>query len=182
VEIRFTTTPQVLYGAQRAIAREIPWLRWSGLFVVVAFPLLMIGLTLAYGGTALGALRANWVTIVGLPLFWLVSMPVLQRWTAGRTLRNTPSLQGEQVYRVGPAGLRLENAVSATDIGWGALVRVTETRGFFLLFQSKAMALFIPKHAFGSGAEVEQFRGLVADGVGARASWSARVQPGVAAT
>ena len=182
MEVRFTTTPQVLYGAQRAIAHHIPWMRWLAPFVSVGFPLAMVGLTLAYGGTVLGALRGTWIAIVGVPLYFLVGLPLLQRWAAGRTLRNTPAFQGEQVYRIGPSGVPLENGVSASDIGWGALVKVAETRAFFLLFQSKAMALFIPKHAFAGEAEMEQFRQLVAVAVGERATWHARVHDREAAT
>ncbi len=170
VEIRFVVTPQVLYGAQRAIARHVPWLRWGGVWVAILYPLVMIGITLAYGGTVLGALKSNWGTILTFPLLWLVGISLLQRWSAGRLWRSTPSLQGEQVYVIDPTGLRLSTPVSSATVAWNAIVRVVETSEFFLLFQSKAMALFVPKKAFASDSDIQRFRQTARDALEARAA------------
>lgn len=169
MEVRFRITPAVLYGAQRAMARHVPWMRWAGVWMSVVYPLVMVGITVAYGGTAVGALKGSWATIVSLPILWLVGIPLLQRWSVGRHWRNTPSFQGEQVYDVDASGVRIASAVSSSTIAWDAIVRGAETADFFLLFESKAMALFIPKTAFESEADVERFRGIVRQAIGNRA-------------
>jgi hypothetical protein len=177
VEVHFTVTPHMLYRAQREVAQQVPWMRWSGAFVCVAFPLLMLGITVAFGGTVVGALRTNWQLIVGLPIFWLVAIPAIQRWSAGRLLRNTPAFSGPQVTRVDAAGIHTRSSVSTADISWNAIVRVVESKSFFLVFQSKAMALFVPKAAFVGSQDLDQFRQLVAVAVGERASWPAQNNP-----
>lgn len=45
VQIRFTVTPAILFGAQRAIARHVKWMQLGGYFVVFVFPLGMIAIT-----------------------------------------------------------------------------------------------------------------------------------------
>jgi hypothetical protein len=166
----------MLFRAERDVAHQVTWMRWSGMFVCVAFPVLMIGLTLAYGGTVMGAFRTNWPMIVGLPIFWLVAIPAIQRWSASRLLRNTPAFNGPQITRVDAAGIHTRSPVSTADIAWNAIVRVVESRSFFLVFQSKAMALFVPKAAFAAPADLDQFRQLVGAAVGPRASWQAQAK------
>jgi hypothetical protein len=173
VEVHFTVTPQMLFRAQRDVAHQVTWIRWSGIFVCVAFPVIMIGLTLAYGGTLAGALRTNWGMMVGLPILWLVGIPAIQRWSATRLLRNTPAFKGPQITRVDDVGIHTRSPVSTADISWNAIVRVVESRLFFLVFQSKAMALFVPKAAFAASSDLEEFRQLVGAGVGPRATWMA---------
>jgi YcxB-like protein len=182
LEVRFTVTPAVLYRGQRAIARHVPWLRWAAVWMSVGYPLLMIAITVAYHGTVLGALQANWGTIIGFPVLWLVGVPLLQRWSAGRLWRGSPALQGEQVYRFEPTGVQVSTPVSSATITWDAVVRAAETPDFVLLFQSKAAALFIPKSAFGSADGVEQFRRVVRTALGTRAAGLAGVDPSLAAT
>jgi hypothetical protein len=171
VEVHFTVTPQMLFRAHRDVAHQVIWMRWSGIFVCVAFPVAMVGLTLAYGGTVAGALRTNGGIIVGWPIFWLVGIPAIQRWSASRLLRNTPAFNGPQVTRVDNSGIHTRSPVSTADIAWNAIVRVAESRSFFLVFQSKAMALFVPKAAFAASSDLDEFRRLVNAGVGPRATW-----------
>jgi hypothetical protein len=148
----------------------------------VVYPLLMIAITVAYHGTVIGALKSNWGTIIGFPVLWLVGVPLLQRWSAGRLWRGSPSLQGEQVYRVDASGVQITTPVSSATISWAAVVRAAETPDFFLLFQNKAAALFVPKQAFASGHDVEYFRRVVKDALGARATGLAGVERPLAAT
>ena len=166
---RFQVTPSMLYDAQRDVMRQIPWMRWGGVFVIVVFPLFMIGMSLAYGGTARGALAQNGGLIIGLPVFWLVGIPLLMRWTAKRTLRSTPAFQGNLVYEFSDSGLQLKSEVSESHLTWSALTRVVETRGFFLLFQNKAMALFVPKSALDASSSEGELRAMIGRHLGERA-------------
>ncbi len=170
---RFRVTPTMLYKAQRDVMRQIPWMHWGGYFVVLAFPLLLIGITVASGGNASDAFTSYGGLMIVLPVFWLVGIPLVTRWTAGRTLRSTPGFQGEIVYSLSESGLDIQSEVATSHLGWAAFTRATETSDFFLLFQSKAMAVFIPKACLSGPAELNELRGLVARGLGPRAKVSA---------
>lgn len=172
MQIRFTVTPAIVYQAQRAILREVKWMRWMGYVVVVGTPLILVALTLAYGGTVAGAIRSNWLLMLGFPLLWLVGLPLLQRWGAARTFRSTRTLQGDHVYTFASDGLTVATAVSTSHLAWGAIARVVETRDFVLLFQNQMVAMFIPKAAFEAPSQLQEWRALVAAQIGARAPWA----------
>ena len=172
---RFRVTAAMLYAAQRDLMRQVPWIRRGGYFVIVGFPLVMIGITLTFGGTLRSALANNGGLIGALWAFWLLGIPLVTRWSATRTLRSTPAFQGTLVYELTDGGLRLTSDVSASDLTWAALTRVVETRKFFLLFQNKAMALFIPKAALGGPQAEEDLRTMIARHLGARATLTPRI-------
>ena len=151
----------MFYAAQRAVMRQVKWMHYGGYFVVAGFPLFMIGLSLIYGGTVLGALRHNAIMIIGLPLFWLFVIPALTKWTAARTLRNTPAFQGELAYTFDEKGVDMRAAVASTQLSWSAFIRAVENKEFVLLFQNKAMATFIPRAAFTNERDLHQFRALI---------------------
>ncbi len=145
--------------------------------IVGFFPLLMIAISLAYGGTVAGALRHNAVMIIGLPLFWLVGIPLLMRASAGRLLRNTPGFQGDLSYTATEGGLSMESAVAKTQLAWSAFTKAAEDRDFVLLFQNKQMATFLPKAAFGSEEELTLFKRLVSERLAAKAELKVKSQP-----
>lgn len=159
--VRFRVTPNMFYRAQRDVMRQIPWMRWSGYFTVVAFPVLMVLLTLAYGGTIIGALRSNAALIVTVVLFWVVGIPLLMRWNAKRLLQSTPAYAGDVSYTFSDAGLDAQSAVGNSHLAWSAFTRAAETRDFFLLFQNRATALFVPKAAISSQADTEALTRLI---------------------
>lgn len=172
MQVRFTVTPRMVYRAQRAIQRHVGWVRWMGYLVVGGYPLAIIALTLAYGGTIRGAIRANWISMLAFPLLWFVVLPLLQRWTAARTVRGTRTLQGEHAYTFTRDGVTLETSVSTSQLAWSAFVRVVETPEFVLLFQNHLIAMFIPKAAFDGSDALQAWRDLVAPRIGARAQWA----------
>lgn len=165
--VRFTNTPQLLFRAQSALMRHIKWMRWGGVFIVGIFPLFMVGLQLAYGQTVRSAIVNNLAWIIGFPVFWLVGIPLVQRWGAARSLRATPALQGEQVYTFGEEDITVEAGLSRGTTNWKAIVRSVETADLFLLFLSNQVAYFIPKAGFSSDTDVNRFRQLLATRVGA---------------
>ncbi|NUO64714.1 MAG: YcxB family protein [Gemmatimonadaceae bacterium] len=173
MHLRFTVTPAMVYRAQRAIQRHVRWIRWMGYLVVGGYPLAIIALTLAYGGTIRGAIRANWIWMLAFPLLWFVVLPLLQRWTAVRTVRSTRTLQGDHAYTFAPDGVTVVTAVSTSQLAWSAFVRAVETPEFVLLFQNHITAMFIPRTAFDGPAELQAWRDLVAARIGARARWAA---------
>ena len=163
----------MLYSARRAVMRHTTWMRASGYVVLVFFPLVIIGLGLAAGSTVAAAVRANGVIYAGVVIVWFVGLPLLTRWSSARMLRTTPSFQGELEYSFTSAGMKVRSPVSSAEITWATFVRAVESKEFFLLFHNKQIASFLPKSAFGSADEQQEFRSLVSDQLGDRASWQA---------
>jgi hypothetical protein len=161
ITARFTTSPQLLYRAQIAVLRNIKWTRWGGIFVVVVFPLFMLGTSLARGQDWREAFARNLAWIVGLPVFWLLGIPLAQRWGANRTFRTTPAARGDRTFRFDESEIVIEGGLSSGRLAWPAIVRIVETRELFLLFFSNQGAHFIPKSAFASDGDLEEFRALV---------------------
>jgi hypothetical protein len=163
----------MLYGARRAVMRHIKWMHFGSYFVLVIFPLLMIGMELAYGGTVGGAVRSNLAFYAGVALLWLLGIPLIIRWSSARTLRTTPSFQGELEYSITEAGVQIRSSVSLAQLAWATFVKATESKDFFLLFHNRNVASFMPKSAFESAAEQQDFRSLVSSQLGDRATWMA---------
>ena len=161
IVVRFRTSPQLLYRAQVAVLRHIRWMRWGGVFVVGVFPLFMIGIHLAYGQSISSAIRNNLASIVGFPVFWLVGIPLLQRWGAARTYRTMPAARGDRAFTFDETGMVFEGGLSSGTVAWPAVVRAVETRDLFLLFLGGQAAHFIPKTAFGSPSDMQRFRELL---------------------
>jgi hypothetical protein len=161
----------MLYRFQRDLFHQAPRMRWHSALVCVVIPVLILALAFLQKGTLVGAIRANWITIVGLPILWLFVFPGIQRWSAGRIIRKSPAFNKLQVTRVDAVGFHTQSAVNATDVSWDKIVRVGESQSFFLFFRRRAGALFVPKSAFADAAGVDQFRQIVGAAVGGRASW-----------
>jgi hypothetical protein len=151
-----------------AVLRNMKWMRWGGIFVVFVPSLVMVGSQLALGETLQAALLSNLAWIVGFPVFWLVGIPLAQRWSAYRTFRSTPAVRGELVYTFDHDRITVAGGLSSGILDWKAIVRFAETRDLFLLFLSGQIAHFIPKSAFDSEADVKAFRALVVENVHAR--------------
>ena len=179
--IRFAITPDVLRGASAATMRHVKWMRVGTIMILVVFPLLLVVIGWLAGRSLLDTLRINGLLIIGVPLFWLVGMPLIVRWTSKRLWQSTPSLQGDHVYTFGPKGFELVTPVSRTVMALASVVKAAETRDYVLLFVNKMAAQFIPKSAFRGPGELDEFRDLVSRAVGSRAEWS-REKTVVAAT
>ena len=173
--VSYTLTPKTLYRAQMAIWRCQRWWRVGGPVAVVALPLAIVGWSLLSGHDVISAILTNLAWIVFFPMFWLVGLPLSQRWTSGRIFRGSPGLQGPRVFSFGPSGLTIDAGVSRGEAQWEAVIRVDETREFFLLYLSKLVAHVLPKEAFDSPSEVERFRQIVSRAVGRRARWAGTI-------
>lgn len=158
---RFANSPQLLYRAQMAVFRNMKTMRRGGIFVVVIFPLFMIGLQLVRGVSVSQAVFTQLPWVVGFPLIWLVGIPVLQRWSAYRAFRVTPAAQGDRQYTFDESQISVATALSSSALDWRAIVRFVETPELFLLFLNQQAAHFIPKSAFASNEDLTRFRTLL---------------------
>lgn len=81
-------------------------------------------------------------------------------------LRARMSLQGpvareQRNISVSPQGVSLESSVFAATYNWTAFTLIKETKDSLLLFTAPILALVLPKRAFSSPDELQQFRSLI---------------------
>ena len=115
-------------------------------------------------------------TLVWQLLPWWVLFPalfiglnfLLQYWVIRRALADDASHQGLQHRRLDDQGLEIEGTGLSARIAWSALRSAVETNGFFLLFQTRDCAYYLPKSAM-SEDMVDATRSLLRDKLPGRA-------------
>ncbi len=75
--------------------------------------------------------------------------------------RRNPSARGLQVYEIDDDGITASAGAFRLKIEWIGILKVAETKRFFLLFVSKRWAYFIPKRALSSTEQLTELRRLI---------------------
>jgi hypothetical protein len=103
------------------------------------------------------------------PLLILVALnQLVVRFFARRHVRSSPAAVGPQTIRLHDEGISSQGALYNTDVKWTALLKVVETREFFLFFLGKAHAYYLPKRAL-QGEDIVPARELIATQMTGRA-------------
>jgi hypothetical protein len=75
--------------------------------------------------------------------------------------RRNPSARGTQVYEIDGDGFTVSAEAFQLKIEWKGILKVAETKRFFLLFVSKRWAYFIPKRVLSSAEQLTELRRLI---------------------
>ena len=105
----------------------------------------------------------NFLTF-GLLLFFgilFISIPLLTIWTAKRDFKKNPSANKTIRWQINETWLRNETEGTEAKFIWGNLIKVVERKSGFLLFPQQRLAHWIPKGAFRTDKEMDEFRNLV---------------------
>ena len=106
--------------------------------------------------------RATLGLPVHLPMWWfggivailLVFAALFLSRSTNRGAFNTSALgRGELTYVLDDVGVAVEGTGARSSISWDSLHRVRETKEFYLLYVSSAVALILPKRAVSAEAE-----------------------------
>ncbi|SRR6266851_2103635 len=81
--------------------------------------------------------------------------------TARNLTRSKPSALQPVTYEFSPDGISHIGPTSSGRAAWTTYLRIRETSEQFLLYIQKQLANVLPKRAFQSEAEMQQFRQLV---------------------
>ncbi|HVV16908.1 MAG TPA: YcxB family protein [Polyangia bacterium] len=126
----------------------------GGAMSMLALPLLVGGLP----GPVFWAIIAITLVVTSFiyaAIFVFILGPLLQfLWHTGRYLFN-PKV--EQTVSLSTAGLTKTLVDAETTTTWRTVTALVETRKTLLLFTSRNAAMIIPKSAFASGEEADQF-------------------------
>lgn len=174
--VTYRWTFRELYAASTAVSRYGPR-RWPLLLFMIALVALIGGPTL-YGEWRAGGVRAlDWrfaLLAVTPLLIFLLARPAAGLWYAWSQTRSSGIARQEQRLSIGEDGVSGAGSTSATGIRWEAIVKVVETRAYFLFFPSRYRGLVLPKRLLAANA-VTDLRAFLDAKLGAR--FTTRVRP-----
>jgi hypothetical protein len=114
---------------------------WSGLFVPLTLPLLVL------------------VVFVGV------------YFKARNAMMSNKGLQQMIHYRFSPAGIDAEGPSSSGHVNWELLFQAVETKHNFLIFIARNLMYTIPKRCFQDSQQIEEFRELIREHLAEKAKF-----------
>jgi YcxB-like protein len=106
-----------------------------------------------------------WTFLIAL---WLVFRFGGNGWLAAWFIRqNNPNMLAGCRHAISRAGYRLRCGQAESQVAWAGIVRVVETRAFFLTFATRSGAYYLPKRVL-NPEQCTYIRSLVQQGVGDR--------------
>jgi hypothetical protein len=152
MEIRFRPTEEDGLNAIRSLSMPI----WSMyLFVLLLALLFLVGIYLInHDLSVAGWLWLALSAVIGIAVY---EVPRIQ---VRRSLRNSPSAQGEIVYVLDDKGTVATFPTGESRLDWRAYTKYKESGTIFLLFVSPYRYLSIPKRVM-SPEQMEELRGLL---------------------
>jgi YcxB-like protein len=156
------------YRALRVVSRHTAarWVSWG--FAALALVLAVLAIRDGWWRTSPVALFLNALPWVLLGVFWVVFLPVSQRWAARRLPKRDASVRGPQERTVDADGFHSRGNGVALDVPWHAMLRGVESDEFFLFFYSKQLAYYLPKRVL-SSTQIGEVRAMMRSGLGGRA-------------
>jgi hypothetical protein len=94
------------------------------------------------------------------PLLFFGLLAIVRRWGVRRFIKDDATQKETQLRRLDDDGLHISGPGHSASISWSVLRSAVETSGFFLLFQTRDCAYFLPKRAMSSDA-ITQARALL---------------------
>jgi hypothetical protein len=77
--------------------------------------------------------------------------------------RASPAIKKPRRLTFGTAGIKSESEDVTSYFKWSAIQRALETRGLFVLTQTKYTAIYVPKRCFASRDEIVRLREIIRD-------------------
>ncbi|MGC2832046.1 MAG: YcxB family protein [Candidatus Acidiferrum sp.] len=165
-------TRRDLYKAGVSIAwKRRTWKRWllTTLGFVAASSFLFF-LAMSHADPPIDWLTALFMgsaLALGLELLFfplsLAAVHALAYFGAWNLTRSKPSALQPVTYEISPDGIYHTGPTSSGRSAWTTYLRIRETPEQFLLYVQKQLANVLPKRAFQSEAEIQQFRQLVTE-------------------
>ena len=129
------------------------------------------GICLGVGGFVLGLVffvyAGHWfgIFLIALSVFLLLVQLIVPPLAFARVYRRNSRLFGMRTVTVSDTGIVSDHQLGHTESAWNMYEKFRETRNLFLLYQSTDIIGIVPKRAFASPADLEQFRALIASKV-----------------
>jgi YcxB-like protein len=158
IDVKFDYKPWENYRAQRAIARRAgnPSL-W--VFLGVVFSILGVAIMLTHPNDPRASFLRLWFVFV-FPSVAFVFVPVSQIFVAFRHWHPTMP-HTDCTVTLSPSGVSVACAAVKTESLWQTLLRVEETKEFFLFYLARNRAICLPKRCLASPDDIGRVRDTV---------------------
>jgi hypothetical protein len=97
-----------------------------------------------------------------LGAFMLIFMPYSMIVLPRTAFKKQPTLSAPQTFAVGPEGITVDSPLFRGSDAWAMYANFSESKHLFMLYLSTRMFRVIPKRAFTSTEQMEEFRRLIA--------------------
>ena len=127
----------------------------------------IIGICVSIMGLGLGLVfyfyADHWLGIflIALSIFLLLVQLVVPSLAFARVYRRNSRLFGMRTVTVSDTGIVSDHQLGHTESAWNMYEKFRETQKLFLLYQSADIIGIVPKRAFASPADLQQFRVLI---------------------
>jgi len=142
--------------------REMAWLRHRSSIRWI------IGICLGVGGLMLGLVffvyADHWLGLflIAAFVFLLLVQLIVPSLAFARVYRRNSRLFGMRTVTVSDTGIVSDHQLGHTESAWNMYEKFRETPRLFLLYQTSDILGIVPKRAFASPADIEQFRVWIA--------------------
>jgi hypothetical protein len=141
--------------------REMAWLRHrSSIRWIVGICIASIGLGLGAALYVYSDRTVGLILIVG-SIFLLLLQLVIPSLVFARFYRRNGRMFGLRTVTVSDTGIVSDHQLGHTESAWNTYEKFRETQKLFLLYQSTDIVGIVPKRAFASPADLQQFRALI---------------------
>jgi YcxB-like protein len=154
------------------LQRASLWFRlgkWSTRLLLVF--LLLVGLLLL-SRVDLSTIFQNppGATLVIVLILFPVLYPVIIWFQTKRGFRNLQGFQTKIQYAFSPAGYKVSDVKSSSDIDWDTILRAAESKHSFHLFFHRSLFHTIPKRCFKRSEDITRLRALLKKKLGTKAA------------
>ena len=131
----------------------------------------MIGMCVGIVGLGLGVVfyvyADHWLGIflIALSIFLILLQLIIPPLVFARVYRRNSRLFGMRTVTVSETGIVSDHQLGHTESAWNMYEKFRETQKLFLLYQSADLVGIVPKRAFASPAELQQFRVLMTSNI-----------------
>ncbi len=155
ITVHFTPAPQDYIKTYRFLQFHNTFSRITYGMIALLEVCLIASMLVPNSGTRL------WPVAVGIPVFMVLAV-LLPAYSVGRRAKGNEQLLAETTWEVNDAQLRVSNQFVEAKYEWGFFQGLVENKEYFYLRHSsnKRLYNFIPKRAFTSPAQMQEFREL----------------------
>ena len=111
--------------------------------------------------TGIGLNIINGCLFLALGIFLNPALNLLQRYMIYKNWKSNPSIREPVNLEVSEEGINSQGATFQSAIKWQIFTKFLESKNLFILYQSNNLFNMIPKRAFSSDEQIEQFRDLL---------------------
>jgi len=145
--------------------REMAWLRHrSSIRWIIGICMGILGLGLGFA-LYVYADHSIGLTLIAGSIFLLLLQWVIPSLVFRRVYRRNIRMFGTRTVTISDTGIVADHQLGHVESTWNMYEKFRETQKLFLLYQGADLIGIVPKRAFASPADIQQFRALITSNV-----------------